>query len=86
MGKQSKEQEKKRNQNRHTFLLTFFDQPEGDHYEEKPLNGFWLIKQWNGGTHSWQVAIYTEEAFHKKAEFSNFYKPQDTATDVSSSD
>ena len=47
---------------RHEFLLTFFNQ-EKDHYEHKEVNGFVLVKQWNGGTNAWEVAIHTKESF-----------------------
>lgn len=49
---------------RHAFLLTFFNQDE-DHYEEKEVNGFWLVKQWNGATKNWIVAIFPKESFKK---------------------
>lgn len=74
----------KSNQTRHAFLLTFFDQVS-DHYEVKHVNGFWLVKQWNKSTQSWEVAIYTPDSFQKRADFLNqSTKPSDTATDVPS--
>ena len=45
---------------RQEFLLSFFEE---DKYSEKQVNGFWLIKQWNGDKKYWQVAIYSEEAY-----------------------
>ena len=42
------------------FLLSYFI---GDHYQEREVNGFMLIKQWNGNTKSWQVAIFTKDSF-----------------------
>jgi len=54
---------KERNRIRQEFLLTFFDKNSG--YSEKEINGFWLIKQWNGNQKIWQVAIYTKESFRK---------------------
>ena len=42
------------------FLLTFFDE---DKYQEKEVNGFWLIKQWNGDREKWQVAIYSKKSY-----------------------
>ena len=51
---------KYKNENRQNFLLTFF---QGEGYEEKEVNGYWLVKQWNGNTKNWQVAIYTKESF-----------------------
>lgn len=57
-----------RNRTRHNFLLTFFKQ-DGDSYEEKEVNGFWLIKQWNAGNKSWEVAIYTNKSYQKKQNY-----------------
>jgi hypothetical protein len=45
------------NRQRQEFLLTFFDK---DEYQEKEVNGFWLVKHWNGNSKRWQVAIYPE--------------------------
>ena len=36
---------KEQTESRRQFLLTFFDK-EG--YEEKEVNGFFLVKKWNG--------------------------------------
>lgn len=52
------------NKVRQLFLLTFFDQNGG--YEEKNVNGFWLIKQFDNVKKIWQVAIYTAEAYRKR--------------------
>ena len=54
---------KKENRKLHQFLLTFFNQ-EADHYEEKELNGFWLVKQKNNDNDTWQVCIFTKESFN----------------------
>ena len=43
-------------------LLKLF---EGDFYQEKQFNGGWYVKQFNGNTERWQVAIYSEESFQK---------------------
>ena len=48
--------------NRQNFLLTFFEQ-ETEQYEEKEVNGWWLIKQWNGGAKKWEVHIYPRESY-----------------------
>lgn len=48
--------------NRQEFLLSFFSD---NGYEEKEVNGFWLVKQHNGNTGNWQVAIYSKEAFER---------------------
>ena len=47
---------------RRNFLLTFFDEKDG--YAEKEVNGFWLVKQWNGDAKDWQVAIFSKESFN----------------------
>ncbi|GEM_PF-3543894 len=49
---------------RQLFLQSFFNEKQG--YEEKEVNGFWLIKQFNSQQNKWQVAIYTKEAFLKR--------------------
>ena len=48
------------NKNRQDFLLSFFND-EG--YQEKEVNGFYLVKQWNGNNKSWQVAIYPKQSY-----------------------
>lgn len=27
------------------------------------MNGFWLVKHWNGNKNDWQVAIYSKESY-----------------------
>lgn len=57
----NKSEKKQKTYNRQQeFLLTFF---VGDKYQEKEINGFWLVKMWNGDNEKWQVAIYTQESF-----------------------
>lgn len=48
-------------QTRQQFLLTFFELPH--RYEAKEVNGFILVRQWNGNTGEWNVAIYTQESW-----------------------
>ena len=74
------EYQRELNQRRHDFLLTFFkDCPE---YAEREVNGYWLVKQWNGNTQKWQVAIYTQESFKKKKEYAETYlKPLELPID-----
>ncbi len=49
---------------RREFLLTFFD---GKHeYQEKEVNGFYLIKQFSAKLLDWEVAIYTKQSYQKK--------------------
>lgn len=54
------------NKIRRQFLLTFF---EGNHYAEKKINGFFLIKQFSERLMDWEVAVYTKEAFQKKQNY-----------------
>lgn len=54
------------NKIRHQFLLTFFDNE--NNYQEKEVNGFMLIKQFDTATSNWQVAIYTKKSFDKRKE------------------
>jgi hypothetical protein len=59
---------KKYTQTRQGFLLTFF---EDRGQEDKQVNGFWLVKHWNGNSNTWEVAIYTEEAYRNYSSVSN---------------
>lgn len=62
------EEKKEKDNTRRSFLLTFFNQ-EIEHYEEKEINNYWLIKQWNGDTKRWQVAIYTKESYNNYKQY-----------------
>lgn len=65
-------EKQKREQTRRDFLLSFFsDQPLSgeEHYEEKQVNDFWLIKQWDGVQERWQVAIFSQESFDRRKEY-----------------
>ncbi|HEC65323.1 MAG TPA: hypothetical protein ENI23_08515 [bacterium] len=46
------------------FLFTFF-KLEAEKYEEVPINGYWLIKQWNPSLKKPIVAIYDYDGFVK---------------------
>jgi hypothetical protein len=50
------------NRQRHDFLLTFFELPH--HYEVKEVNGFILVRQFNGTSNGWEVAIYTKDSWN----------------------
>ena len=52
---------KKNKRRQQEFLLTFFD--EEPKYQTKEVNGFVLVKCFNGDSKRWQVAIYTKESF-----------------------
>lgn len=59
---------KESNRRRHEFLLTLFPD-QNEEYSELPMNGFILVRQFNGGSNEWEVAIYTEESFKNKQEY-----------------
>ena len=67
------------NRRRHEFLLTLFQQDQ-DHFEAKELNGYWLVKQFNGNTKVWEVAIHTPETYQKFLDF-GIEERRRTATD-----
>lgn len=49
---------------RRDFLLSFFD--NGNEYQEKAINGFYLIKQFNSMLLDWEVAVYTKSSYSKR--------------------
>lgn len=67
-----KSTKKTNNRQRHEFLLTFFE-PEA-RYGEINVNGFWLVKYWNGHTEQWEVSIFTSESFSKYKEYDEKYR------------
>ncbi|MBP9777488.1 MAG: hypothetical protein KBD36_06600 [Alphaproteobacteria bacterium] len=52
------------NRIRQQFLLTFLSPDEA--YQEKEVNGFFLIKQFNQNQMAWEVAIYTRQSYLKR--------------------
>jgi len=52
---------KKHKKQQQEFLLTFFD--EEPKYQTKEVNGFVLVKSFNGNSKKWQVSIFTKESF-----------------------
>ena len=48
------------------FLQSFF---QGEGYEEKEVNGFWLVKQISGITKETMVGVYTQESFKLYKDF-----------------
>lgn len=56
------------NRQRHDFLLTLFPDQE-EKYAVLHMNGFVLVRQWNGSSKLWEVAIYTEDDFKKVIEW-----------------
>lgn len=55
------------NKTKQAFLRTFFS--PSPRYEEKIVNGFYLVKQWDGNNHDWIIAVYTEESFRNRKSF-----------------
>jgi len=53
----------KTNKVRGEFLLSFFTGE--DKYTEKEVNGWWLIKNYNGATKKWQVSVYPAESYRR---------------------
>ena len=66
----SKNQEAKRR--KQDFLRSFFDKSG---YQEKEVNGFWLVKQGGGNE---IVAIYTKEAFENYKKYNEKKTPLST--------
>lgn len=62
----------KRDKNTLDFLLSYFSKDSG--YEEKEVNGFWLIKQLNKLQNMWNVAIYTKESYSNKKKHQEQFK------------
>ncbi len=56
------------NRNRHNFLLTLFPNQKKE-YTTIEMNGFHLVRQWNGGNNQWQVAIYTKNSWKKAQDY-----------------
>lgn len=56
------------NRQRHEFLLTFFADQAKDKYATRIINNFTLVKQWNGTTERWDVAIFPPGAYSRKQE------------------
>lgn len=52
---------KKNRKRQQEFLLTFFD--EEPNYRIKEVNGFTLVKSFNGNSKKWQVSIFSKESF-----------------------
>ena len=61
-------QESNSRRKRHDFLLTLFDD-NGGHYAEKEINGYWLVRCFNGNSKMWQVFIYTQDSFKRYKEY-----------------
>jgi len=61
------------NQVKHERLLRLFD---GDGYEEFHTPRYIFVKQWNGNTEHWQVAIYPIDSWRRMQVGSEKYVQQ----------
>lgn len=43
------------------FLMSFFEQEEG--FESQEVNGWFLVKSWDGNRKRWAVSIYSPERY-----------------------
>ena len=51
-------------QRRHEFLNDVFFSDAENKYQTKEVKDKWiLVRQWNGNTKRWEVAIYTKESY-----------------------
>jgi len=61
----SKEAKKEKNTNRHEFLIEQYFDGIHEGYATRTVGDWVLVRQFNGGTDRWEVAIYTKESFGK---------------------
>lgn len=62
---------KEKRRARQEELLKHFD---GDFYQEKKIGEQWFVKQWNGNSNKWQVAIFSEQSFNKYKQFNEAHE------------
>lgn len=62
----ARDTKKQLNREKHERLLRLFD---GEGYEEFHAPKYVFVKQWNGGTERWEVAIYTKDSWQRKEEY-----------------
>ena len=55
--------------------MTFFKEIEG--YEEKEVNGFWLIKQFDGNSGGWVVHLYSPESYGNYKQMGRLFEQND---------
>lgn len=61
----------KRRERQEELLKGFFSHQVGDYYEEKMVGDKWYVKNYNGGTGLWQVAIYSADSFRRYKTYSS---------------
>ena len=59
-----------KNANRHEFLIEQYFDGIHEGYATRAVGNWVLVRQFNGGTNRWEVAIYTKESFGKHLEYS----------------
>lgn len=64
----------------HERLLRLFD---GEGYEEFHTPKYVFVKQWNGNTNLWQVAIYPIKSWHKKEAGSEYHQQSNHLRSIS---
>jgi hypothetical protein len=69
-------QKQKYNRTRHDFLLTLFPDKQ-EKYAVLKMNGFVLVRQFDGNVKLWEVAIYREDSFKKVEEYKKGFKSRD---------
>lgn len=55
----------KANRRRHKFLIETFFEGRPDGYAVKNVGNWVLVKQWNGGSNMWEVAIWERDTFNR---------------------
>lgn len=64
-----KEDKKVKNANRHEFLIEQYFDGVHEGYATRTVGNWVLVRQWNGGTERWEVAIYTKDSFGRAMEY-----------------
>lgn len=81
VGKYSKSKKKELNDNKRDFYLSFFNEDSG--YDEKEVNGWLLIKQWDGNYERWTVHLYSEASYRSYKRGLEKYQEQASFDDLS---
>lgn len=69
----SKETKKEKNTNRHEFLIEQYFDGIHEGYATRTVGNWVLVRQFNGGTDRWEVAIYTKESFGRHLDYNQKY-------------
>lgn len=51
----------KANPNHRQFFESFFE--EGESYAEREVNGWWLIRHWDGNKNNYTIDVYSPESY-----------------------